>query len=124
MKVTARTWYPSLIATQGEQALFGLDALRVQYDANWELYRSLKRLLENKDAQAALAIGGWNCRSWSGSRAFLGVTPRTCCIEAIWKRTPGKALEVTVGVPANANSNQRFLTLEAMRSADSKCSAW
>ena len=30
---------------------------------------------------------------------------------------PQEKLEVMLGVPANANSNQRFLTVEAFRSA-------
>ena len=54
----SQDWYPSLIATQGDRSLFGLDALRVQYDASWELCRSFKRRLEDHDPQAVLAIGG------------------------------------------------------------------
>ncbi|MSO23565.1 MAG: hypothetical protein EXQ58_10010 [Acidobacteria bacterium] len=54
----SQNWYPSLIATQGGRVLFGLDAVRVQNDASWELCRSFKRLLEDHDPQAVLAIRG------------------------------------------------------------------
>ena len=113
----SQDWYPSLIATQGEQALFGLDALRVQYDANWEIYRSLKRLLENQDAQAALAIGRLELPLMEWLTRFFSALRQDLLHRSNLEATPGSALEVTVGVPANANSNQRFLTLEAMRSA-------
>jgi molecular chaperone DnaK (HSP70) len=113
----SQDWYPSLIATQGEQALFGLDALRVQYDTSWELYRSLKRLLENQDAQAVLVIGGLELPLMEWLTRFFSALRQDLLHRSNLGATPGSALEVTAGVPANANSNQRFLTLEAMRSA-------
>jgi len=113
----SQDWYPSLIATQGQRAQFGLDALRLQYDASWEICRSFKRLLEDHDPQAVIAIGSlelplaeWLTRFFSALRGDL---LQRSNLEA----EPGSTLEVMVGVPANANSNQRFLTLEAIRAA-------
>ena len=113
----SQDWYPSLIAVQGQRALFGLDALRVQYDASWELYRSFKRLLENHDSQAALAIGGLELPLMEWLTRFFSALRQDLLQRSNLEAAPESALQVMVGVPANANSNQRFLTLEAMRAA-------
>ncbi|MCI0418779.1 MAG: Hsp70 family protein [Acidobacteria bacterium] len=110
-------WYPSLIATQGDRALFGLDALRVQYDSSWELCRSFKRFLENHDPQAKLAIGGLQLPLIEWLTGFFSALRQDLLQRSNLEAEPGGALQVMAGVPANANSNQRFLTLEAMRGA-------
>ncbi len=113
----AQDWYPSLIATQNGQAVFGLEAQRVQFDSGWELCRSFKRFLENQDPQTALAIGSlefslieWLTRFFSAMRQDLMQRSNL----EVPSRRP---LQAMVGIPANANSNQRFLTLEAFRRA-------
>jgi len=113
----SQDWYPSLIATQGGRVLFGLDALRVQYDASWELCRSFKRLLEDHDPQAVLAIGGSELPLMEWLTRFFSTLRQDLLQRSNLEVAPGSVLEVMAGVPANANSNQRFLTLEAMRSA-------
>src|SRR6476660_62435 len=50
-------WYPSLIAVQGDRILYGLDAWDVQYDATWEMCRSLKRLFGEREPNSAITIG-------------------------------------------------------------------
>src|SRR5262245_37027219 len=50
-------WYPSLIAVKGERLRFGLDALAVQHDPEWEMYRSFKRLLADGSPQTLLRLG-------------------------------------------------------------------
>jgi molecular chaperone DnaK (HSP70) len=110
-------WYPSLIATQGDRALFGLDAARVQYDSSWELRRSFKRLLEDQDPQAVLAIGGLALPLLEWLTRFFSALRQDLLERSNLEAPPGSALQVMAGVPANANSNQRFLTLEALRAA-------
>ena len=46
-----------------------------------------------------------------------GAATRSCWSTPILARNPTKILEVMLGVPANANSNQRFLTEEAAQAA-------
>jgi len=113
----SQDWYPSLIAVQGGRILFGLDALSVQYDASWELCRSFKRLLEDHDPQAVLAIGGLELPLMEWLTRFFSALRHDLLQRSNLEAMPGSTLQVTAGVPANANSNQRFLTLEAMRAA-------
>ena len=113
----SQDWYPSLIAVQGGRTLFGLDALSVQYDTSWELCRSFKRLLEDHDPQAVLAIGGLELPLMDWLTRFFSALRHDLLQRSNLEAVPGSTLQVTAGVPANANSNQRFLTLEAMRAA-------
>jgi molecular chaperone DnaK (HSP70) len=110
-------WYPSLIAVQGDRILYGLDAWDVQYDATWEICRSLKRLFGEREPHSVIAIGPIQLPLIEWLQRFL-----TALREDLEKRSnlelrSNEKLEVMVGVPANANSNQRFLTLEAFRAA-------
>lgn len=41
-------WYPSLIATRGDECQFGLDAACCQDDLGWALLRSFKRQLATR----------------------------------------------------------------------------
>jgi len=49
--------------------------------------------------------------------AFLTQLRRDLVTRSNLRVTPQEALEAVIAVPANANSNQRFLTLEAFRRA-------
>lgn len=116
-EVDSQDWYPSLIAVQGQQMLFGLDALRVQYDGNWEICRSIKRFLEDCDSESVLAIGGLRLPLIDWLTSFFAALREDLLHRSNLQFEPGCVLEAMAGVPANANSNQRFLTLEAMRAA-------
>ncbi len=101
-------WFPSLIAVRGEQRLYGWQAWACQQDSRWTIVRSLKRLLQDAGPHTVLQLAGQSvpvfqvlCEMASALRALL----------------PQEKLEVMLGVPANANSNQRFLTVEAFRAA-------
>jgi molecular chaperone DnaK (HSP70) len=103
----AMDWFPSLVALQGGQRRYGWDAWAVQGEPGWTVVRSLKRVLEDAGADTSLEVDG---RSYRVLDLLTGMTSEL-------KRTLGlpDPLEVMLGVPANANSNQRFLTLEAFR---------
>jgi molecular chaperone DnaK (HSP70) len=113
----SRDWYPSLIATQHGRAIFGLDALRVQYDSDWELCRSFKRFLENQDPQALVSIGTVQLPLIDWLTRFVSALREDLLHRSNLEVGRGGPLPAVVGVPANANSNQRFLTLEAFRNA-------
>ncbi len=106
-------WIPSLIAARGGEVRFGWDAWRLQAEPDWTIQRSVKRHLERCGPGTHLAIGdhdfllvdliGGLARALYGAlRARFGAA---------------EPLQVMLGVPANANGNQRFLTMDAIRNA-------
>ena len=110
-------WYPSLIAARGDARLFGLDAARHQDDPDWELLRSFKRQLATLGPAAPLALGTGSVTALELLTAFLAQLRRDLVTRSNLRLTPQEPLEAMIAVPANANSNQRFLTLEAFRRA-------
>lgn len=103
-------WFPPVIAVNGNKRLYGWEAVAVQDEKGWTLLRSPKRLLRTAGPKTNVQVGGesiplqqlmaemmWSLRTQLLERSNLGA-------EA------GEKLEVMLGVPANANSNQRFLT--------------
>ncbi len=133
-------WFPSLAAVRNpaqydpatdtpingssapaQQYRFGWDAWHVQGDPRWTVLRSLKRYLEDAGPHTRIAIGPPSGipaepREVPLTDLLLGLTTalRRELAARFGEDTP---LEVMLGVPANANSNQRFLTVEAFRQA-------
>ena len=110
-------WYPSLAAVRGEERRFGWDAWASQGQDGWTVIRSLKRLLEDAGPETVLDLGDVQLRL---RELVQGLTCglRHALFEASNLHVkPGEPLQVVLGVPAHANSNQRFLTVEAFRSA-------
>ena len=110
-------WYPSLIAARGDERLFGLDAARRQDDPGWELLRSFKRQLATLGPAAQIVLGTGAVTALELLTAFLTQLRRDLVTRSNLRLTPQEPLEAVIAVPANANSNQRFLTLEAFRHA-------
>jgi molecular chaperone DnaK (HSP70) len=102
-------WFPPLVAIRGGERRYGWDAWTVQSEPGWTLVRSLKRLLENAGPATAVDV--------DGAQHPLMDLVTGMLLEL--KRALGHAgpVEVMLGVPANANSNQRFLTVDAFRRA-------
>lgn len=101
-------FFPSLVAVQGTKRLYGWQAWVCQQDPSWTIIRSLKRLLGDAGPNTILELGD--------QAVPLMVVLREMAT-ALRALLPRETLEVMLGVPANANSNQRFLTVEAFRSA-------
>jgi molecular chaperone DnaK len=106
-------WFPSLVALCGSQFRFGWDAWNAQAEAGWTIIRSLKRYLEDAGPETCVAAGGTVVPLADLLRGL------TCALrQALQARFGEKEpMEVMLGVPANANSNQRFLTVDAFRRA-------
>ena len=101
-------WFPSLIAVRGDQRLYGWQAWACQQYPSWTIFRSLKRVLQDAGPGTILEL----------SEHAVPLMQVLCeMASAIRASLPQEGLEVMLGVPANANSNQRFLTMEAFRSA-------
>ena len=106
-------WFPPLVAFQGSERRYGWDAWQAQSDRGWIVIRSLKRFLEHAGPGTSLATPDGPvplAELMTGLAAEL----RTALAARFGESEP---LEAMLGVPANANSNQRFLTVEAFRRA-------
>lgn len=111
----AQDWYPSMIAVQKDQPVFGLKAQAVQYDSAWEILRSFKRLLGNGHPNSELTVGQAKLTLLDWLTQFLSALREDLFSNSNLGMRSGEPLQVMIGIPANANSNQRFLTLEAFR---------
>jgi len=110
-------WYPSLVAMRGEEYCFGLDAARRQDDPGWELLRSFKRQLATLGPTAQMVLGSGSGTALELLTAFLTQLRGDLVERSNLRIMAHEVPEVVIAVPANANSNQRFLTLEAFRRA-------
>jgi molecular chaperone DnaK (HSP70) len=112
-----RDWFPSLLAISGNERVYGWEALERQGKPGWTVVRSLKRWLKNADPRGTLDV--------AGQRFDLSLLMTEMMIalrqDLMDRSTLGASkydrLQVMLGVPANANSNQRFITQEATRAA-------
>lgn len=114
---TAFEWFPPLVAIReaagGPEFLYGWEAWRAQGDPDWTVIRSLKRYLEDAGPHTVVRAAGLEIPL---SEILVGLT--SALRDAIRASRPDHAtepLEIMLGVPAHANSNQRFLTVDAFR---------
>lgn len=111
-------WYPSLIAASDSgELLFGFDAAAKQREANWHLLRSFKRQLGMLGADSSVRIGERRFTALALLTEFLAQLRRDLQKRSNLRARKGAEFEAMISVPANANSNQRFLTIEAFRRA-------
>ena len=113
----ALEWFPALAAVRDGELSFGWKAWRAQEDPAATVVRSLKRHLPESGPLTRVEIGGT-------AIAMIDLLTGLCSalresIAGASSVTPGadEPIQVMLGVPANANGNQRFLTVEAFRRA-------
>jgi molecular chaperone DnaK (HSP70) len=110
-------WFPPLVAVKGENRLYGWEAWAAQEDPTWTVIRSLKRSLESAGPETRVHIAD----QIVPMRVLLSELASALRVQLLQHSTlPSSSAEpheVMLGVPANANSNQRFLTVEAFRQA-------
>jgi molecular chaperone DnaK (HSP70) len=102
-------WFPPVVALRGAERRFGWAAWTAQGEPGWTVVRSLKRLLEDAGTETSLDVDGTR---YPLMDLLTGMTTELRRALGL-----GDPLEVMLGVPANANGNQRFLTIEAFRRA-------
>lgn len=110
-------WFPSLVAVRGTERRYGWEAWETQTDESWTVVRSIKRLLEAAGPGTLLDLGEQQVKVTdllNGMAAALLTALRS---RSNLPAESGGSMQVVLGVPAHANSNQRFLTVEAFRSA-------
>lgn len=110
-------WFPSLVAVRGEESRYGWEAWETQADTSWTVVRSIKRLLEKAGPQTVLDLGEQQVRLAGLLQGFTSALEKALRDSSNLRHRPGEPFEIVIGVPAHANSNQRFLTVEAFRSA-------
>jgi len=114
---TSPDWYPSLVAIRGEERRYGWHAWEAQGDDSWTVVRSIKRLLEDAGPRTLLDLGDRKLPLNSLLQGLTSALSSELRERSNLSLKPGEALEIMLGVPAHANSNQRFLTVEAFRAA-------
>ena len=111
----AREWFPPLVAIRGNERRFGWSAWAVQGDRSWTVLRSLKRHLKRAGLTTRLDIAGYAIPVMELVTELLSAFRQQ--LHSTLSLDRGEPIEAMIGVPANANSNQRFLTAEAFRAA-------
>ncbi len=115
----SREWIPPLIAVEGAagRLLCGWDAWAALGRTDTTVVRSVKRVLPEAGPATPISVGQHDVAALDLVAAlarYLMTALRAHSTLRILSREP---LEIMLGVPAGANSNQRFLTVEGFRAA-------
>jgi molecular chaperone DnaK (HSP70) len=110
-------WYPSMVAARGGEMVFGFDAAQKQGVEGWSVMRSFKRRLGTVGPDERIEIGDHKLSALELLTGFLSALRRDLLARSNLRVKRNEKLEATISVPANSNSNQRFITLEAFRRA-------
>jgi molecular chaperone DnaK (HSP70) len=108
-------WFPALIAVRDGECLFGWSAWSVQEDPQATIVRSIKRFLSDAGPETWVEIAGQRVPMLDLLSGLTGSLRKALYEASSLNVKPGEPLEIMLGVPANANGNQRFLTVEAFR---------
>jgi len=112
-----RDWFPPLLAARGGERRYGWQAWAAQAEPGWTVVRSLKRLLSDSDPDTPVRIADQTLPIHQLMAELVGTLKTELIERSSLRLERGEALEALLGVPANANSNQRFLTVDAFRRA-------
>src|SRR5277367_339872 len=110
-----REWFPPAVAVRGSTRVYGWEAVARQNDSAWSVVRSLKRSLRGAGPHTLIKIGGEHLPVKLLLEETMAALHESLRERSNLRVKKGEPLEAMLGVPANANSNQRFLTEEAAR---------
>jgi molecular chaperone DnaK (HSP70) len=105
-------WFPPIIATRGRERLYGWEAWAAQENPEYTIIRSIKRTLEDAGPDTMVQVGEHSV-PMQQILTEMACALKTALLEK--STVPGRRdepMETMLGVPANANSNQRFLTVD------------
>jgi molecular chaperone DnaK (HSP70) len=108
-------WFPSVLAVSGDQRVYGWQGLELQGQPGWTVVRSLKRLLKDAGPHTEVEIEGQRLNLTQVLAEMMAAARQELLHSSTLGASKTEPLQVMLGVPANANSNQRFLTEEAAR---------
>jgi len=112
-----RDWFPSLLAVSADKRVYGWEALEQQGKPGWTVARSVKRRLKTAGPCSEVVIGGRRLNVGQVVTEMMTALHRELLDRSTLGASKYDKLQVMLGIPANANSNQRFLTQEAARAA-------
>ena len=112
-----REWFPPLLAVSRDRRAYGWEALEQQGKPGWTMVRSLKRWLKNAGPCSEFELAGQRLNLSVVMTEMMEALRRELLERSTLGASKYDKLEAMLGVPANANSNQRFLTQEAARGA-------
>lgn len=113
----ARDWFPSVAAISNQRRVYGWEALEMHGRPGWTLLRSLKRGLKTAGPYTEIEVDGQRLNLSLLITEMLGALRLELAERSTLAADEGAKLQAVLGVPANANSNQRFLTEETARAA-------
>src|SRR6516164_5921825 len=112
-----RDWFPSLMAVSSDKRLYGWEAFSQQGKPGWTIVRSLKSRLRTAGPYSTIEPPGESLNLSQIIAEMMMALRRELLERSTLGARKYDRLQVMLGVPANANSNQRFLTEEAARAA-------
>ena len=113
-----KDYIPSLVAAKDGNLRFGWEALELLDEPDAVLLRSMKRLAGRLRPDDVLELGpGISVTMLDLTTLFLAHVKRMILKESSFPIRKKGSLDAMVATPANANSNQRYITLEAFRRA-------
>ena len=111
-------WFPPLIAVRDDERVYGWKAWQAQQEPGWTTLRSVKRLLEEAGPETRIQLAGQHIpMQHLLTELVASLRDHLLSGSNLPATAKSEPLEVMLGVPANAHSNQRFLTVEAFRQA-------
>ena len=108
-----RDWFPPVVAAKGSERVYGWEAIAVQDEKDWTLLRSPKRLLRTAGPKTKVEVGDQTIPVQQLMAEMMAALRVQLLEHSNLGAEANEELEVMLGVPANANSNQRFLTESA-----------
>jgi molecular chaperone DnaK len=112
-----RDWFPPQAAVHKGRRVYGWDIWEAGEESARTVVRSLKRWLKDAGPETTVNIGGQTVRLHQLLAELTTALRIQLQQHSSLRPGPGEPLQVMLGVPANANSNQRYLTAEAFRAA-------
>ncbi|HET7102328.1 MAG TPA: Hsp70 family protein, partial [Terriglobia bacterium] len=110
-------WFPPVVAVKGRERRYGWEAWAAQEEPGWTMVRSLKRGLDYAGPATRVQIGEQKVPMQDLLHELALALRKALTESSTLPAVKNETLDVMLGVPANANSNQRFLTAEAFRQA-------
>ncbi len=110
-------WYPSVAAARCGEIVFGFDAAQKQGADGWDVLRAFKRRLGTIGPDERVEIGDHRPTAMELLTGFLSALRLDLLARSNLRVKRNEKLQAMISVPANSNSNQRFITLEAFRRA-------
>jgi molecular chaperone DnaK (HSP70) len=110
-------WFPSIMAVSRDRRAYGWEAFDLHGKAGWTIVRSLKRWLKTAGPHSEITVDGHTLNVTEILVEMMAALRHHLLYSSTLGAAASERLQVMLGVPANANSNQRFLTEEFARTA-------